>query len=439
MAPAMVVCRLRAVAPALAVHLFIAACGPGANDVRWSTVLPTMGEADALAVAVTGSGAVVAGGFHHGELTAGSFRLPTAIGRPGVFVVGLGAADGAPTWLSDLGLQGSGLIEDLAAAGEDVYVVGSFSGTIHSRTGIVSSTGAVDAFVARLSGTDGANLETIMFGGAGRQRISSIAVIREGEVLIAGDFTDELTLGQRTVVASGGSDGFVARLSLPRDCLWVKTISGPGEDEVRAVTYSAPFVGLAGSYESAANWHGSALESAGVSDIFVSVLSGDDGRAEWTATLGSGSGDFANDVAFTEDGALWMAGLAGGQLLGEPPRMSDGSADAILASFSPRGDRVSLDVWGALGFDEATGVVGAGPRAVTVGTLRGTVAFGGSTAKSARDSRDAFVVSPGAPRITLLDHEGEEGFRAAALSGRGEVTAAGHTSAGPWIATLRAP
>lgn len=410
-----------------------AACRP--EDVRWSTTLPGQGQADA--VALTRSGAVVIGGSYDGELSAAGTRLPVAdIGSPRLFVARLDAVDGAVLWLTDLGLQGVGAIEDAAAVGDDVYLVGSFSGVL----GGISSSGRVDAFVARVSVSDGTNLETIVLGGTSRQRISSIALGGDGDVLISGDFTGELTIGQKRVTAVAGSDGFVARVSLPGDCRWVETIGGPGDDEVRAVVVSGSRVAVAGAHSDAAAWQDTVLSSAGLVDVFVGVLSAEDGRAVWTSSLGSTAGDLANDVAISGDGTVWLAGLAAGRLSGEPARASDGSGDALLASFTSSGDRASLDVFGALGFDEASAVVvRSGSPVVAVGGVRGTVSFNRAQATSANDTSDGFLVSPGAPRLVLVDRQGEERFRAAIAGGGGELIAVGSTSAGPWVAAVREP
>jgi hypothetical protein len=429
-------CQLRVPLCALGCVAAVA-CRP--DDVLWSTELA--GQGQATAVTLTRSGALVAGGSYEGELSAGALRLQrTELGRPRMFAARLDAADGAVGWLVDLGLDGVGEIEDAAAVGDDVYVVGSFSGEIHSALGTSSSSGRVDAFVARLSANDGQNLETLVLGGTSRQRISSIAVIADGDVLISGDFSGELTIGQKRVTAVAGTDGFVARVSLPGNCLWLETIGGPGDDELRAVALSGSRVAVAGAYADSAMWQGTRVSSVGLSDLFVAVLSVDDGHAIWSSTLGSSGGDLANDVSMTDDGRLWVAGLASGRLSAEPARASDGSGDALLASFSPRGERASLDVFGALGFDEATAVVARPAGAVVVvGGLRGTVAFEGAHATSASDTSDGFVALPGAARLVLVDRQGEERFRAAVVSEGGEIIACGSSSVGPWVTAVRAP
>jgi hypothetical protein len=408
-------------------------CRPD-DDLRWSTALTGRGEA--TAVALTRAGIIVAGGWYDGELSAGATVLqPAEFGTPRVFVARLNP-DGGVSWLTDLGLQGFGWIEDAAAVDDDVYVVGSFAGAL----GSTSSTGHVDAFVARVSPSDGSTPETFVFGGTGRQRISSITVMSDGDVLITGDFTEELSIGQKRASAAGGSDGFVARVSLPGSCRWVETLSGPGDDTLRAATVSGSRVALAGAHSDSAVWQGTSAPSVGLSDLFIALISPDDGSSMWSATIGSVAGDLANDVAITDDGTVWVAGLAAGRLSAEPSRASDGTGDALLASFTPAGERASLAVFGALGFDEATALVArADSQFVALGDVRGSVNFGRAHATSANDTSDGFLVSPSVDRFVLIDRGHDELFRAAVPNGRDELIASGSSGGAPWVAALRVP
>lgn len=94
----------------------------------------------------------------------------------------------------------------------NVYVTGMFSGAAQVGNTPLSATD-VDAFVAKLRGTDLSVMWLHRLGGAGYGRATSLALTNDGFVAVAGDYTGTLTTNLGTVTADGAADCFVLWLS----------------------------------------------------------------------------------------------------------------------------------------------------------------------------------------------------------------------------------
>lgn len=93
-----------------------------------------------------------------------------------------------------------------------VLVSGNFSGTLDGTPiGRPGATGEVDAFVAAFDVNDGFVLDLRTLAGAGRESVRASAVDRFGNLVVAGTFSDDITLPSGSTYSAAAGDLFVAR------------------------------------------------------------------------------------------------------------------------------------------------------------------------------------------------------------------------------------
>jgi PKD repeat protein len=116
------------------------------------------------------------------------------------------------------------------------------------------------------------------------------------------------------------------------------------------------------------------------------------GAAEWTGRLGGTGSDFANAVAVDAAGNVAVAGFFMNSMVVDGTSItSAGSTDAYVAKYSPTGQVLWLNAFGAADSDIAESVAfDAAGNVVVVGHFSGTVSFGGPVLTS-RGGTDIFV------------------------------------------------
>ncbi len=100
----------------------------------------------------------------------------------------------------------------VAAAGGFTLVAGDFEGTLDAGGGPLASAGARDVFVAKLD-LAGEHVWSKRFGDGASQTLGSVAVDRDGNVVLTGAFAGTLDLGAGPLTSVDALDIFVAKLA----------------------------------------------------------------------------------------------------------------------------------------------------------------------------------------------------------------------------------
>lgn len=170
----------------------------------------------------------------------------------------------------------------------------------------------------------------------------AVAADGQGNVLVAG-----MTPGVLDGASShGGSDGFVAKWSADGEWLWTQQYGGDGGDKIAAIAIEPD-----GDIAIAGSTSGQLAEdaSAGGSDAFVARLD-PDGAVRWLRQYGSAGLDFANAIAVSADGSIYVASV-------QQQDGYAGQATGVLSRFEGDGTLLWQDSWG--------GTPGAEPAAVS--------------------------------------------------------------------------
>lgn len=260
------------------------------------------------------------------------------------------------------------------AAG-DLYVAGTFQGTIDLGGGPFSAGAQEDIFVARFD-KDLMYIRSEQIGdgsmGLGKQVAYDIAVDAAGDVIVAGGFTGTVDFGNGPLTA-GGADAFVARYSADWQLKWLKRAGDPATQVVFGIGLDPSgnvFVG--GLNAGVIDFGGGPTQPAGGVDGFLGKLSGADGSQLWLkgfgdGAVGGGSDQVVVNVASDPKGAAVVIGsfkksakVGGVDLTNAEPMGA--TPDVFVAKFDGAGGLAWAQAFGATGTQDASDVTtdGAG-------------------------------------------------------------------------------
>jgi hypothetical protein len=119
-----------------------------------------------------------------------------------------------PSWVRRLGDAGVTEVVAVAYGREDIYVAGTFDGSVSfDEGGSVTAAGGVDGFIARLSARDGRASLLAIVAGPGEDVIDRLAL--DGDRLVfAGRFEPGAALGGVRLGGAGATDLIVGAYEL---------------------------------------------------------------------------------------------------------------------------------------------------------------------------------------------------------------------------------
>jgi len=176
----------------------------------------------------------------------------------------------------------------------------------------------------------------VALSGEGEQVVSGVAVGEKGEVIAVGWYSKTLEIDDDDDVhpaTDSGTEGFIVRFEA--DGQWAWTTIFPGAADVKIHDVAAAAQGdivVAGSYTDTIEYYeGNPEESSGGLDMFVARLASD-GSLRWASSWGDGSDQVASAVHVDGGGNI----LVTGYIQGEPslakggPLPTAGGDDAFI-------------------------------------------------------------------------------------------------------------
>lgn len=374
------------------------------GNYSWAKTFGDTSTQTGHAIAVDGNDNVVIVGRAFGTIDFGG-GLHDAAGADDVYIAKLDAA-GNHVWSRMVG----GIDPDRAervsiAPNGDVLVTGTFTNAADFGAGSVPSAGLRDAFVLRLAGATGALLYQRVIGGPGDDYGWGVGADAAGNVFVAGNFENVVTLGNTTLTSNGDADIYLAKLDSTGEVVWAKSHGGAGPDrasELR-VDHDGSVV-VSGFFSNTITFGDVAnqLVSAGSRDIFVARL-GNDGHHVMSKSFGDAADQLAvefeentwDGLELDEVGNIYIAGrLAGKANFGGNvgTLASAGKTDVFFVKFDPMGNALSGRRYGKasteLALDVAVDPMG---YVVLAGRMFSDVDFGSSGHVTSRGGTDAFI------------------------------------------------
>jgi hypothetical protein len=376
-----------------------------AGNVVWQRLLGASGTAEGFSIAIDGNDNVIVAGQVDGSITGKDLYKGTDS-----FVAKF-SNDGDRVWKQqfDTVATDAALAVAVDAAG-DIIIAGHASGALQAGN---TFGGARDAYVAKLSGADGALTGSTLLGGSGFETAKAVAIAADGNILLASEEDG------RAVVRKLSADDF-------SQVMWSMDLGALGSGGVGGLAVEGNAVYLAGTTSNAGFGAGSAVGAlSGGQDGFVVRLddSGGSVNTGWTAFIGTAAGDQIADITVSA-GYVYVAGSTAGQMAGSTKL---GSTEAFAAKIDglTGGTVWTEQIGGASGMNGATGIafaaqgtsvltkLGLGPGTIQVEQTRDA-----TTQTTVRPGDHFYIAINGGRKIKITIEEGDTFERLAARINR---------------------
>lgn len=346
---------------------------------QFSDIAPA-GFSTVTATATDAAGDVITAGSFAGTVNFGGGQVASA-GLDDIFIA-KSASNGAYLWSRHIGGVNDDQAHGVAVdSGGNVYVIGSFSGTVDFGLGPVTAASPA-IFLLKLS-PQGTTLWCKQFGGTTGVNVGfAVAVDSHDDVLITGYygyfiFGGGVDFGTGVLSSSGGRNIFIAKYAPDGTALWAQGMGGGSSDmdwgSAITVDRRDDSVLVAGNFSGSVNLGGGALSGGGA---FLAKYSATGGYV-WAQGFASAA---ATAVAVDPNGNFALVGTFSGSVnFGAGTLVYHGSADVFVAKFAPTGACLwSKNFGSSTGGDALYGVaVDASGNVIITGTLLGNVDFGG--------------------------------------------------------------
>jgi hypothetical protein len=312
--------------------VFVLKLDPSGTPLWSKTFGSTSLSTEAMTVSASGNVAVT--GYFEGTLGIPGMQ-GTSVGGNDIFVAELNPS-GALLWVRAFGDvsadNGTGIA--FTPAG-NVFVTGSFSGTVNFGDGPLTSAGLGDIFVTKLD-TSGNALWSKRFGDASYQGSVTLATDTAANVFLLGRLNGTMDFGAGPLTGANSKDIFVAKLDQNGAPSWSKSFSS--SSTLTGASIAADGVGnvvLTGDFSGSVNLGTGLLTSQGGNDIFVAKLSASS-KTLWSKSFGDAANQEGISVAVDGSLSSYVLSYGGGTIdFGGGPRVSGGGGDTFLAKLAP--------------------------------------------------------------------------------------------------------
>lgn len=175
--------------------------------------------------------------------------------------------------------------------------------------------------------------------GDGLERTWDLQVDADDGVIVGGQFSGELLIGDMEMNSNGLSDSFVARFTAQGDLDWVYTFGGIGDDIVLSAEADADGnVYCAGYFDDTLTMLGQEYTAIGWEAMVLKI--DNTGNPEWFYTPTCSGSDIAHGIAVHDDGTVYFAGWYQEKITLNDEITLDfyGSSDILLVSLTADGE-----------------------------------------------------------------------------------------------------
>jgi hypothetical protein len=347
----------------------------------WSRRFGGLNDDVAEGVSFDGAGDVVVAGYFSGSADFGSGVL-TSAGGTDVFVAKY-SSNGAPSWSRRFGSTGTdrGLAVDVDGSGNYVFA-GYMVGTVDFGGGALTSAGAADVFLVKYSPAGG-HIWSKRFGGSSSDVALAVSVDAGGDIALTGYFQGTSNFGGQNLTSAGSNDAFLARYDMNGREVWSKRFGSSSDDRGTSVAIDGQGAVIAtGSFLGTVDFGGGAIANAGGADIFLAKYSSN-GNYSWARTFGTSAsvGETANAVAVDGTNNVLLTGAIVNTVdFGGGGLGTNGTYDVFIAKFRSDGLHTWSKRYGALYDDHGWGITSdAAGNVIAAGDFIQSINFGGGT------------------------------------------------------------
>ncbi|MBI9036040.1 MAG: hypothetical protein JEZ03_16385 [Bacteroidales bacterium] len=283
-----------------------------------------------------------------------------------------------------------------------ILVCGGFDGTMTFGTGGTSQTincmdpDTYDIYIAQYS-LDGEFIEVLHQGGSGSDNISDIKLDTDGNIIVYGNYKNELTLGTGnntvTLNATSDSDIYLGKYNPDMELIWAKSFGGEYYDLSGEIAIdNQNNIICTGSFDEQIIFEDNTiLDAYGYDDILLTKFDSD-GNLIWATTAGGGDIDRGESVAIDSDNNIYYTGTFNDNItIGEGSNQTTiygVGNDIFLAKVDPQGVLVWCNTDGGDEDDAAYSLVIKNNFILTCGDFMASATFGSGENQTILESED---------------------------------------------------
>jgi hypothetical protein len=283
-----------------------------------------------------------------------------------------------------------------------VYITGSFANAIDFGSGaaLPSNNGSTDMFVASYQSDDGTYRWTAPYGDGSAESGRSIVADADGTHYVTGIFNGSIDFGCQTHNAIGAYDLFVVRFDADGDCVWSKEAGSSASDSVYALALNgSDQLLVGGDFGDDIDFGTGVLSPAGSSDAFIFSVEASTGLSQWSRKLGGTGFDRGKSIAVGANDVVYMAGDFSETVdFGDQQHTSNGIFDIFVIAYDATDGTAihSVSYGGTASDTTGASCVDQQDAVYAIGNFWGTVDFDLDTLDS-QGLADIFVIKRARP------------------------------------------
>ncbi|WP_020534938.1 GEVED domain-containing protein [Lewinella cohaerens] len=254
-------------------------------------------------------------------------------------------------WMNHLGNTSSDNARSIDINGNNLHVVGNFTGILNYGSGSLSGAGGQDIFYARYDISGNLNLIRAV-GGSSFDEGEDIHVDNAQNVLITGLHSD-----------FEGSNVYIVKYDANGTLLWTvkELVSGIAGAGTAIATDGSGAIYITGYFNGTAYFNDGAssttvLESSGLADVFIAKYSSG-GSLLWARSEGGVGDDYATEISVLNDGTFFITGFFNSTAeFGSSTIISNGANDVFLGKYNSSGSLQWIASEGGSSNDEGTDI-----------------------------------------------------------------------------------
>jgi hypothetical protein len=236
------------------------------------------------------------------------------------------------------------------------YVTGSFEGIATFGSTTLVSSGNSDIFIAKLE-TNGNYLWAKQAGGTSLDEGTGIATDSSNNSYVTGCFNGTATFDATSLVSNVNTAIYIAKLDTNGNYLWAKQAGGTDNVySIRIATDSGDNSYVTGYFYGSATFGSTTLFSSGNADIFIAKLD-TNGNYLWAKQAGGTNYDIAQAIATDSSGSSYVTGyFYGSATFGSTTLVSSGNKDIFIAKLDTNGNYLWAKQAGGTSYDVGIGI-----------------------------------------------------------------------------------
>ncbi len=309
------------------------------NIIQWAKNYGGTGDDNAFSLLFSGNKLYLAGSFKkHIGFNNGAI-VKEGTGLTDVFFAQINT-DGTIAWTKSITSPAAAQKAFLQADNfGNIWVAGSFTKPVLAEGGsLINSSDKKGVYYAKYANT-GTFIQIGYYTGTEEIELNDFIISPGGQFYFAGSFADKMDMIGNTLISTGETDGFIAKLDTDASFKWLKNIGGVYDDQIKSMALDAEGnIYAAGEFR-----HEITIQETYTAqqntDAFI-VKFNSEGTMAWSRQLGGDSYNTATNIEMANNGKFFLSGCFRGKIQDSPELKSAGNTkNAYVAKFNTNGNR----------------------------------------------------------------------------------------------------